>query len=129
MKVLLSIKREFADKIFNGSKKYEFRRKIFKKSDVDTVVVYASGTGGAIVGEFQIEEILHHDLDTLWNKTSNQAGISEATFKEYFADKNDGYAIGIKKTTIYNSPLPLRALNLRFPPQSFAYLNFNIDSG
>ena len=40
MKVLLSIKPEFADKIFNGTKKYEFRKSIFKNKDVDTVVVY-----------------------------------------------------------------------------------------
>ena len=34
MKVLLSIKPEFADKIFNGTKKYEFRKEIFNGSEV-----------------------------------------------------------------------------------------------
>lgn len=33
MKVLLSIKPEFAERIFNGSKKYEFRKVIFKNPD------------------------------------------------------------------------------------------------
>ena len=122
MKVLLSIKREFAEKIFNGSKKYEFRRTIFKKPDVNTVVVYASGSGGAIVGEFQIEEILHSDLDTLWRNTGNYAGISKRMFVKYFADKSQGYAIRIKKATVYDPPLPLNALNLHCAPQSFTYL-------
>lgn len=122
MKVLLSIKREFADKIFDGSKKYEFRRTIFKKPDVDTIIVYASGADGAIIGEFKIEEILHDNLETLWSKTGNQSGISESVFKKYFAEKKDGYAIRIKNTSIYDSPLSLEALNLRFPPQSFAYI-------
>lgn len=31
MKVLLSIKPEFANKIFEGTKRFEFRKSIFKK--------------------------------------------------------------------------------------------------
>ena len=34
MKALLSIKPEFADKIFAGTKRYEFRRAVFKKEGV-----------------------------------------------------------------------------------------------
>ena len=44
MKILLSIKPEFAEKIFSGSKKYEFRRRIFKapgeKTDSPQFFVY-----------------------------------------------------------------------------------------
>ena len=32
MKILLSIKPEFAERIFDGSKKYEFRKVIFRKT-------------------------------------------------------------------------------------------------
>lgn len=38
MKVLLSIKPQFAIKIFDGTKKFEFRKIIFKNSDIQTVV-------------------------------------------------------------------------------------------
>ena len=34
MKVLLSIKPEFAEKIFDGTKLYEFRRSIFKNKNI-----------------------------------------------------------------------------------------------
>lgn len=44
MKVLLSIKPEFAEKIFSGEKKFEFRRSIFKDKTVKTVLVYASAS-------------------------------------------------------------------------------------
>ena len=54
MKVLLSIKPEFADKIFNGTKKYEFRKSIFKNKDVDTVVVYASSPCKYIINWYTI---------------------------------------------------------------------------
>jgi predicted transcriptional regulator len=39
MKVLLSIKPEFADKIFEGTKLFEFRRSIFKNEKIKKVVV------------------------------------------------------------------------------------------
>ena len=42
MKALLSIKPEFADMIFAGTKRYEFRRAIFKRNDLEGVLVYAS---------------------------------------------------------------------------------------
>jgi len=34
MKVILSIKLEYANKIFEGTKKYEFRKAIYKTSNV-----------------------------------------------------------------------------------------------
>ena len=46
MNVLLSIKPEFAFKIFDGTKKYEFRKSIFKKPGVKKVIVYASSPTG-----------------------------------------------------------------------------------
>ena len=77
MKVLLSIKPEFALKIFDGSKKYEYRRAIFKNQEVSTVIVYASDPIKRIIGEFEIEDILHEEPRALWVKTKNHAGISE----------------------------------------------------
>lgn len=53
---LLSIKPEFANKIFDGTKKFEFRKSIFKNKDVTTVVVYVSSTIEKIIGEFEIEK-------------------------------------------------------------------------
>ncbi len=61
MKVLLSIKPEFAFKIFNGTKKYEYRRTIFKKCEVTIVLVYATYPIQKVIGEFEIGEILHED--------------------------------------------------------------------
>lgn len=58
MKVLLSIKPEYAQKIFAGEKKYEYRKRIFKRNDVDMIVVYVTKPVGKVVGEFEIAEIL-----------------------------------------------------------------------
>ena len=55
MRVLLSIKPEFAELIFKGTKKFEFRKSIFKNSEIKTVVVYASSPMQKVIGEFEID--------------------------------------------------------------------------
>lgn len=123
MKVLLSIKPEFANKIFDGIKKFEFRRTIFKNEKIKTVVVYASSPMQRVIGEFEIDTILKADLDTLWAETRDHAGIEEDYFYEYFGDKEQGFAIKIKKTRKYKSPRCLKEHYNLQPPQSFLYLN------
>lgn len=121
MKVVLSIKPEFANKIFDGTKKYEFRRTIFKNPDVKKVVVYASSPVQKVIGEFEIEQILKYDLATLWSLTQEFSGISSEYFFQYFGEKKQGFAIKIKKTRRYRNPKCLKEDFNLFPPQSFVY--------
>lgn len=121
MKVVLSIKPEFAFKIFDGTKKFEFRKSIFKNEKIKTIIVYASSPVQQVIGEFEIEEVLNHDLSTLWDLTQEFSGISEEFYYEYFTNKERGFAIKIKKTRRYQTPKCLRADFNLSPPQSFAY--------
>jgi predicted transcriptional regulator len=87
MKVLLSIKPVYAEKIFSGQKQFEFRRTIFKDKRVSKVVVYASAPVQKVIGEFEIDQILNDEIESLWQKTKLQAGISYDFFASYFANK------------------------------------------
>lgn len=121
MKVVLSIKPEFAFKIFDGTKQFEFRKAIFKNPAVKKIIVYASSPVQQVIGEFEIDEILKFEKNKLWELTSEASGITEHFFFKYFEEKVDGYAIKIKNTTRYSTPKSLkRDFNL-LPPQSFAY--------
>jgi predicted transcriptional regulator len=122
MTVLLSIKPEFAFKIFNGSKRYEYRRAIFSKREVTKVVVYASHPVKRVIGEFEIGSILYDELQSLWARTKRYAGINKTMFFYYFKDQAKGYAIKIKSTRAYEDPLLLSSFMLSSPPQSFRYL-------
>ena len=123
MKVLLSIKPEFAFKIFDGSKKFEFRKSVFKNASVRTVVVYASHPIQKVIGEFEVDEIYCRDPKLLWEMTKDYSGISEDIFFEYFFKRELGYAIKIKNVKQYETPLSLADdFNGTTPPQSFAYL-------
>lgn len=122
MKVLLSIKPEFAEKIFNGTKKYEFRKCIFKKKDIDKVVVYVSSPVQRVVGEFDIETILNDDVDSIWNQTKKASGITEDFYRLYFAHRETAYAIKIGHVSRYQQSKKLSDFNIGFAPQSFVYL-------
>lgn len=122
MKVLLSIKPEFAEKIFNGTKKFEFRRSIFKRQTIKKVVVYASSPVQKVIGEFEIDQILSLAPESLWEKTHLHSGITENYFFEYFGDKEIGHAIKVKNIKRYKNPLCLKKDFNTIPPQSFLYL-------
>ena len=122
MRVLLSIKPEFAQRIFEGTKRYEYRRSIFRNGEVSKVLVYASDPIKKVIGEFEIGGILHDEPQALWAKTKTHAGISKEKFLRYFANKAKGYAIEVKTTHLYDYPLPLDSFMVTSPPQSFMYL-------
>jgi predicted transcriptional regulator len=122
MEVILSIKPEYANKIFNGSKKFEFRRSIFKNKEVTKIIVYASSPVSKIIGEFEIEKILNKDLKSLWNLTKDFSGISEKYYYDYFIGKENGYALEVKKVKLYKEVLCIKETFGINPPQSFAYV-------
>lgn len=121
MKALLSIKPEFALRIFTGEKKFEYRRKIFKQQ-ISSIIVYASSPMKLVIGEFQIEEIIHEELPLLWQKTRFGSGITKDYFYEYFNDMDQGYAIKIGKVTYFEVGLPLIENYGINPPQSYVYV-------
>jgi len=121
-KVLLSIKPEFANKIFDGTKKYEFRKILFKRPDISGVLVYASTPVQRIIGEFTIDAIISGTLPAVWEIAQNEAGISRDYFFSYFADKTKAHAIKIGKTRKFKRPRTLAQYDIKNAPQSFVYV-------
>lgn len=122
MKAILSIKPEFANKILNGEKKFEYRKKIFKK-DIESVIIYSSRPVGKLVGEFKVKNIIHDDKNIVWKKTNNLSGISHKFFNEYFNNHDKAYALEIEDLVVYESPIDPKTLNSNFKaPQSFCYI-------
>lgn len=121
MKVLLSIKPEFVEKIFSGEKRFEYRKAVFKKS-VSTVVVYATMPIGKIVGEFQVGEVLHGSPEDVWEKTKSYAGISKDFYSDYFRDRSKSYAIEVLHVERYKKAIDPIVAGVATPPQSFCYL-------
>lgn len=121
--VLLSIKPEFAHKIFEGSKKFEFRKQVFKDTSVKKVIVYSSSPEQKVIGEFEIETILSDTPNNIWIQTKLYSGISQEFYDEYFKGRDNAYAIKVASTKRYRKEKSLADYNVQSAPQSFAYVN------
>ena len=122
MKALLSIKPEFADKIFKGTKRYEFRRAVFKRENLEGVLVYASSPVQRVIGEFQIAEIIADDPESVWRQTQRFAGISREDFMSYFQGRKLAYAIKVMSPVLFQRKRKLSCYHLETAPQSFIYV-------
>lgn len=122
-KILLSIKPRFAEQIFLGTKRYEFRRVLFRSNSVSKVIVYASSPIQRVIGEFDVDSILALDAERLWQRTKKHSGIDKSHFDEYFEGRCMAYAIKIAFPRRYRTPKQLEHVcHSKRPPQSFQYL-------
>lgn len=117
----MSIRPPYAEAIFRGEKRFEFRRAIFRKA-VDVVVVYTTSPTSLVVGEFDVSEIISESVEKLWSRTSRYAGIDQEVFFSYFKGRGVGHAISIGNVRKYKKPLELAGTFGIRAPQSFVYI-------
>lgn len=122
MKALLSIKPEFAEAIFNGKKKFEYRKVIFREK-VKYIQVYVTKPVGKIIGEFEIGEIVKDNPTKVWEKTKKYSGIKKSFYMQYFQNRQVAYAIQVTNINKYKEPLcPYDEYGNFIAPQSFKYI-------
>ncbi|KLE06646.1 ASCH domain-containing protein [Aliarcobacter butzleri] len=123
MTILMSVKPKYVSKIISGEKKFEFRKKIFKKN-IEKVYIYSSSPQKQIVGYFEIKHIIKDCPNKLWEMTKSKAGISKEDFDDYYKDRECGYAIEIKEFQELDEYLSPYDYYSNFKaPQSFSYFN------
>ena len=120
--VLMSIKPIYAQQIMAGTKKFEFRRTIFKR-DVETIIVYAASPIQKILGRVSVRKVHIGTPRWIWERCKLAAGISRDEFFRYFHGKKNAYAIEVYNPITDGYPLPLSSVHCRRPPQSFCYLS------
>lgn len=124
MDVIMSIKPQYADRILNGTKKFEFRKSIPKRiSEIGKVLIYSTFPIQRVIGYFTVKKVYKMNPLELWLHTWKQAGIEINDFQQYFQDKEFGYAIEVDKVTIYQKPLLFKEIDATSRiPQSFKYI-------
>lgn len=124
MKVLLSIKSEFVREILKGTKKFEYRKRVFSRDDITSVIIYETMPSGMIIAEFTIDKILTMSPNDLWKKTRNQSGISKDFFDEYFSGREMAHALKIGKLKTFMEPIDPKEIWSDFTaPQSYKYVS------
>lgn len=123
MRVLLSIKPAHVENIMRGTKIFEFRRRIFSRRDIRTVLIYCTKPVGRLVAEFDIENILEDEPEALWASTAGGSGISKEFFDAYFKGRMRAYALQIGSLRVFEKPvLPNDWFDNFTPPQSYMYV-------
>lgn len=123
--VFLPIKPVYAERLIDGSKLFEFRRRPIA-STVSHIVVYASSPRKQILGIVEVCSIRSGSVRTVWNETREFAGISRTDFFSYFAGTDTAYAIAIDptKTIKLNKTVTPWDIEPDFVvPQSFKYID------
>ncbi|PCL21320.1 hypothetical protein CPT77_03015 [Snodgrassella alvi] len=124
MKVLMSIKPEYAEKILNGDKKFEFRKILPKNRKVAKVIIYATMPVGKVIGEFEISDFISTSPSELWCITKKNAGITKSFFDDYFNNRKTAHAICVGMVKRYKKEKRLEDfLGNKQAPQSFFYIN------
>jgi len=124
MNVILSIRPRYVELMMEGTKRYEFRKVIFKNKNVNNIYIYSTSPVKKIIGSFKIGEIVEDRPERLWDNFEAFSGLSAQEFFTYFNGVEKGFAIGIECFKVFDEPLDPNDLMPRFvPPQSFCYLN------
>ena len=128
--LLLSIRPEYANKIFDRTKTVELRRvRPRLLNEGDRVVVYVSSPQQAVVGSFKVDNIVEKPVTELWEEVEKLAGISHEDFYDYYQGVRLGVGIFLKDIHRFSQPVELHLLRNKLPnlkpPQSFRYLTDN----
>ncbi|MEE9432116.1 MAG: hypothetical protein V3V16_13790 [Melioribacteraceae bacterium] len=120
--VILSIKPIYAQAIMAGTKKVEFRKKIFKRQ-VDRIFVYSSSPQKKIIRLFRIAEIIEDNPSKLWTKFNRVGGIEKNDFFSYYKNSKTGFSIKIHDVEKFEKEIdPLDFFENFYAPQSYFYL-------
>lgn len=124
MQILMSIKPRFAEAIYAGAKRFEFRRRLPNVLAGTEVLIYETKPIGLVTGNFTIAEKLLLPIDELIAETIEFGGISEAELREYFCGVKLCGAIRIANASRLLDPrsLNLNWYGLKRPPQSWCYV-------
>lgn len=123
--ILLSIKPGYSKAIFSGEKTIELRKSRINISAGDTVIVYESSPTMAIVGKFDVLNVISSAPSDIWRKTRLKACINKLQYDNYFQGAAIAYGIVIANPKLLTKQIPLNSMR-EFaglnPPQSFRYL-------
>lgn len=123
--VVFSIKPDYCDKIVDGAKTIELRRRFPMSVPVGTTaLIYATSPTRALFGIAEIGRVHRRAPSEIWDTFGDRACIQRKDFDSYFEGVECGYAIELNHARRLRRPLGLTELRDRFsfePPQSFLY--------
>ncbi len=128
--LLLSVRPDYAQKIFSGKKTVELRRKFSYRWVNHRINIYASAPVMSLMGEARISRVVADHPNAIWSLYHERTGCSRAEFELYAENADILYAIELDEVKPYREWLPLVQMeklveNALVPPQSYLTLEKN----
>ena len=124
--VLLSVKPEYATRIFEGSKRFEFRKTRFAHN-VGTAFIYATAPVSRIVGYFRVTGTKSGSPSSLWRICRTASGIQRKDFFSYFRNVDKAYALIVGEVKEFKYSIDPRDLCPTLSiPQNYRYLDSTV---
>lgn len=118
--ILISIRPNFADAIFNGSKTVEIRRKIPTIQLGARLWIYVTKPVGEVRGIARVTDIVEGDPDAVWHACGSRTGLVRSDFDDYLDGSAKAYGLVLQEVRAGRpaSMVVLRTLRANFhPPQ------------
>ena len=123
--VVLSIRPQYTEKILDGKKTVELRRRFPVSAPRGTLAyIYSTSPVRAMVGVAEIKDVLKLPIEQIWNEFDSVAHINRNDFEAYFSGLDFGYALLFDNVKSFSHPIGLAELRERFgfeAPQSYLY--------
>ena len=122
--LLMSIKTKYANQIFSGTKKFEFRRKsIGDKNCNKKIYIYSSEEDKSIIGYIIVDKILKGTLDFILKTTDY---VDNQDIIDYFSGCKECFAFHISNYYKFLKPIKLEDIRVSYKkfviPQFYRYV-------
>jgi len=126
--LLISIKPQYAKKIFEGEKTIELRKSAPQMVDNESyMLIYVTSPVKELWGVCKIQSIIKNEPEIIWSKYGKVAGISKEDFNDYYKETTNGYVIELKEVKALVNAISLEELRVMIPgftaPQTYRYID------
>ena len=123
--LIISLKPCYADRLFEGLKTVELRRRIASQISDREVFIYVSSPVRTLRGGFRVGRVWEGTPESVWRVVSELSALNRQEFDAYFRGQAVAYALEITNVWEYQRPASLSWLRSRFDdfvvPQSWRY--------
>ena len=130
--LLISVKPQYAKKIFKGEKTIELRKSAPLRAGKNSyMLIYVTSPVKELWGICKIENIIKENPKVLWKNFGEQTGVSKEEFDDYYKDSINAFGIKLKDVkNLLEHSIDLKKLKEIIPgftpPQTYRYIDINL---
>lgn len=125
---LIPIRSTYAERIYRGQKRFEYRRMRPRKS-LDYLVLYETGSKGGITGVVEVNGVLEGSPAELWALSKFASGIDYGSYRSYFKGAKRGVAYCLGRVWKLQKQHLFREIGSMHIPQSLQYIDSSLVAG